>query len=107
MSDQRVREIAARVKEARQAMNLSQDELGRRMGLSKVGYGDYERGRRLFDTEQLFLLSRIFNRSVEWFLGLETQLTEDEDEVLHLYRKARAAGRAAMTLTFLRTLAGE
>lgn len=63
-------EIANRMREARKAKNLSQEELGRRLGLTKVAYGDYERVKRLLDTEQLFQLERFLNCSVAWLLGL-------------------------------------
>jgi transcriptional regulator with XRE-family HTH domain len=93
--------IARRIKEARQAKGLSQEALGERMGLTKVGYGEYERGRRLFDTEQLFQLARVLNRPVEWFLGLDTDLTEDEQQMLVMYRHARTAGVGDMVLGIL------
>jgi transcriptional regulator with XRE-family HTH domain len=50
-SDHSPRGIAQRVKQARQEAGLSQESLGKKLGLSKVGYGEYERVSRLFDTE--------------------------------------------------------
>jgi transcriptional regulator with XRE-family HTH domain len=85
-SNQATQSIARRVKEARLAAGLSQEELGKKVGLTKVGYGEYERGRRLFDTEQLFHLSRILGRPVEYFLGLDTGLSEEEGQLLASYR---------------------
>jgi transcriptional regulator with XRE-family HTH domain len=80
------RAIAQRMKTAREEAGFSQEELGRKIGLTKVAYGDYERVKRLFDTDQLFQLSRILGRPVEYFLGLETNLTDDEGQLLALYR---------------------
>jgi len=78
--------IIRRVKQARGIAGLSQNELGNHLGLSKAGYGHYERGRQPFSIEQLFKLSRILGRSVEHFLGLDNGLTEDEDALLATYR---------------------
>lgn len=92
MNSDRTKAIAQRVKDARQAAGLSQEALGERIGLTKVGYGDYERGHRLFDTEQLFQLARILGRPVEYFLGLDTGLTGREERVLMLFRLAEERG---------------
>ena len=99
-------QIAARVREARKAAHLSQEELGSKMGLTKVGYGEYERGRRLFDTDQLFRLERVLGVSVAWLLGLPTELTPEEDRVITLYRQASIAGRR-MVMSFLTSLTEE
>lgn len=97
----RTHEIAQRVKAARNAAELSQEELGRKIGLTKVGYGEYEREHRLFDTEQLAQLSRVLGRPIAYFLGLDTGLTEDEDRVLALYREARDAGMGPVAIAVL------
>ena len=56
------------------------------MSLSKYGYGHYEREKQPFTVDQLFTLSRVLGRSVEWFLGLETELTDKEDRLLATFR---------------------
>ncbi len=38
------REVAARIRQARKEANLSQEDLGAKIGMSKVGFGHYERG---------------------------------------------------------------
>ena len=91
-SNQSTQAIARRVKEARNALGLSQEDLGEKVGLSKVGYGEYERGNRLFDTEQLFRLARVLGRPVEYFLGLDMGLTGREERVLTLFRLAEERG---------------
>ena len=78
--------ITNRVRRARREAGLNQTQLAARIGLSKAGYSHYERGRQPFTVDQLFLLSRILGRSVEWFLGLDTKLTDDEDRLLTTYR---------------------
>ncbi len=84
--------IGLRVQAARKETGLSQEDLGRRLGLSKGGYGQYERGLHPFTADQLFQLASILDRSVQYFLGLDNGLTPDEDRMLSLYRRARAMG---------------
>jgi transcriptional regulator with XRE-family HTH domain len=99
-------EIARRVKLARQAAGLSQEELGQRLGLTKVGYGEYERAHRVLDTEQLAKLGRVLGQPITYFLGLDTGLTEDEGRVLALYREARAAGVGSIAMAVLEGVVG-
>jgi len=80
--------ITRRVTEARQKAQLTHKEVGEALSLSETGYGHYERFRQPFTIEQLFQLSRILGRSVEWFLGLDNDLTPEEDHLLALYRNA-------------------
>jgi len=81
-------EIARRVRGVRESLNPrpTQEEMGQALGLSQVGYSHYEACRVPFTIEQLFILSRILGRSVEYFLGLDNGLTEEEDELLTRYK---------------------
>lgn len=86
------RAIAERVRSARKAAGLSQEELASKLGLTDGGYGHYERGRQPFTLELLASLSRILGRPLEYFLGLDTGLTDREERVLTLFRLAESAG---------------
>jgi transcriptional regulator with XRE-family HTH domain len=79
--------IRDRVIAARRAAGLSQEALGDALGLSKPGYGHYERGAVAFGVRHLFQLADVLHRSVAWFLGLETGLTEEEDHLLSIFRE--------------------
>lgn len=98
--------ITRRVRQARIDRGLTLKMVGEQLGLSEVGYGHYERGARPFGVEHLFRLSRVLGRSVEHFLGLDTGLTEEEDELLTLYQQSTEAGRHAI-LSVARTMAQE
>lgn len=90
--------IARRVRDQRKTLGLSQEDMGRKLGLTKVAYGDYERVKRLFDTEQLFALSRILGKPVSWLLGITTrpgELTEDEQQLLSMYRRIKTTSELA------------
>ena len=69
------REIASRVRAARESLEpkLTQEELGAKIGLSKVGYGHYERGTQPFSVWHLYQLARVLGRPLEYFLGLTTE----------------------------------
>jgi len=78
--------IAQRIKAARKAAHLTQQDVADRLGMSDVGFGDIERGKSQPNIEYLFQLSSILGRSVEHLLGLDNGLSADEDELLARYR---------------------
>lgn len=84
--------IAQRVREARIAAGLSQSDMGDKLGLSEAGYGHYERGRQPFQIQQLFDVARVVGRSVSSLLGLEQELTERQERLLAIFRRAEHAG---------------
>jgi transcriptional regulator with XRE-family HTH domain len=96
--------IANRVKQAREETGLSQKDMSKRLGLTEAGYGHYERDRQTFTVDMLFQISRILGRPVEYFLGLETELSADEGRVLALYRQAQAAGQGPTAIGVLEAL---
>ena len=83
------REIASRARAARESLEpkLTQEELGAKIGLSKVGYGHYERGTQPFSVWHLYQLARVLGRPLEYFLGLTTELRLDEQTLLGAYRR--------------------
>lgn len=100
---ERERAIAKRVRRARETAEpkLTQEDIGKALGLTQVGYSHYEAFRVPFTVEQVFKLSRVLGRSVEHFLGLENGLTAEEDELLTRYR-ALPANLARWVLDSLR-----
>ncbi|MCU0646232.1 MAG: helix-turn-helix transcriptional regulator [bacterium] len=102
--------IARRVKEAREARNLSQGEVGDKIGLSEAGFGHYERARQTFTVQQLFELERVLGRSVAWFLGIPTrpdELTHDEQYALSIYRRAKELHRESIAVAVLEGVIAE
>lgn len=100
-----MRDIAKRLKLARRDAGLTQEEVGGRIGLTKVGYGHYERGLVPIGVAQLFQLSDILGVSVAYLLGLDSDLTKDEDELLTLYRQIETPQLKALARDMLRGLA--
>ena len=99
--------LIERVRDARKEAGLSQEDIARQLGLTDGGYGHYERGRQSFTLEMLFQLGRILGRPVEYFLGLDTGLTDDEGRLLALYRAAPAGEPRAMVLRLVQSLVQE
>ena len=60
--------IGARIKELRNLVKISHEELAYKIKVSRGNVGDCERGRAKPGAEALLLLSRFFNVSVDWIL---------------------------------------
>ena len=100
---QLTRDIARRVRATREGVEprLTQEDVGARLGLSKVGYGHYERGSQPFSVWHLFELATILGRPVEYFLGLSTDLRPDEQVLLGGYRRLDDSPHQARVLVTL------
>lgn len=97
-------QITERVIAARKDAGLERKNLAEALVIDVNSYGHYERGRYAFTVDQLFTLSRVLGRSVEWFLGLETELTDREDHLLTIYR-GLTPGAAGLLLDMAETFA--
>ena len=64
------REIGLRLKAARSKTTLTQDDVGKMLGLGRSGYTNIETGRVLINLEHLLKLPPILGESVTYFLGL-------------------------------------
>jgi len=70
-------EIGERLTRARKEKDMSQDEVARMLGLSKVGYGAFERGKNLIGLNYLVMLTHIFGKPITALLP-EYVTTEEE-----------------------------
>jgi transcriptional regulator with XRE-family HTH domain len=94
----RERAIIHRVRAARHEMQLSQEQVAQCLGITKAGYGHYEREAQPFAVEQLFALSDLLGRPMAHFLGLEGELTEEEGELLQAWRSIKDDRMRALLL---------
>jgi transcriptional regulator with XRE-family HTH domain len=85
----RERGIIHRVRAARHDAQLSQEQVAQRLGITKAGYGHYEREAQPLAVEQLFILSDLLGRPMTYLLGLEGDLTEEEGELVQAWRSIR------------------
>ena len=82
------------LKAARKAKNMTQVEVAKRIGLAQISYSSWEKGTTKIDHTSLIKLSELFEVSVDYLLGKETEnkkepasenrdgLTEMEIEIL-------------------------
>jgi transcriptional regulator with XRE-family HTH domain len=61
--------VGGRLRLAREAAGLTQGELGRRIGLGQVGWGDIERGRILVGLDHLLEACRVLGRPINFFVS--------------------------------------
>ena len=59
-----------RIRDLREDADLSQTELAAKLGMSQTGYSKYETGENDIPTAILIKLSKIYNVSVDYMLGI-------------------------------------
>lgn len=91
-------DVRKRIIQARKDAKLERGDLAKALSMEYQSYSHYERGRFAFTVEMLFHLSRILDRSVQYFLGIDCGLAPDEDSLLVAYREARSKGFGSMAL---------
>jgi len=66
--------ISNRIKELRERLDLSQEDLAKRMGINRVAVSQIENGQRKICIEELIKLSRIFNLTPNVLLDLDKDI---------------------------------
>ena len=79
--------LAARLKEAREYVGLSQEEVAQILQVPRSAISLIEKGERKVDALELKRLARIYQRNVEYFTGAYGEL-ELPKEITHLARTA-------------------
>ena len=91
--------VTERVARARQMRELNKRELADRLGLAESSYSPYENYKIPFTVAMLERLARILNMPIEWFLGVSCNLETDEQQLLSMYRRLKAAGLGTVVLS--------
>ena len=93
-----------RLRAAREAAGLTQAELGDSLGISGNAITKIEAGRSTLTLPHLVELPKILHQPITYFLGLENPagLTDDEAELLELYRAVEEPRFRRYVLTFIR-----
>lgn len=100
--------ISTRLKSLREDADLSQKELAKSLGVSPSTIGMYESKKRTPDSEMLARICDFFNITVDYLLGrsniknpqcstykkTEQHLTDDEKNILNLYKKLNDKDKA-------------
>ena len=72
--------IGKRIKELRKDNNLTQQELGKLLNVTKVSVCCYENGTRTPSLDTLIDLSNIFHSSLDYFVGNDTFVISEDNE---------------------------
>ena len=76
--------LGYRLKQLRKDNNMSQAELGKRLGVTKVSVSGYENGTRIPSMEVLETILNVFNISADYMLGREVNVVAEDDDNLSL-----------------------
>lgn len=83
---------AQRLKEAREAAGLTQADVADQLRLSRDAISKIENGRSVITLKHLEALPQILYKPISYFLGLDSNLSFDEEELLTLYRSLPSTG---------------
>lgn len=72
-------QFAMRLKELRKERHLTQDQLAKKMGVSRSTIGMYEQGQREPEIDFITACAEFFNASTDFLLGNESGYYEDEE----------------------------
>lgn len=87
-TDEERAEMARRLKEAREYLELPQDEVARELGIPRTAISLMESGQRKVEALELQKLARLYQRPAGYFTGEETAEAELPPQVAHLARAA-------------------
>lgn len=77
-TDARRIEMGVRLREAREYLNFSQEEVAIALGISRPAVTNIESGSRKVEAIELDKLARLYGRSVTYFLSGEEEVLVDE-----------------------------
>src|SRR4051812_5168948 len=69
MSDEARKQLAERLRDAREYLGLSQEEVARHVGLPRPAVSQIENGNRKVDAIELAKLAKLYERPVSFFTG--------------------------------------
>jgi transcriptional regulator with XRE-family HTH domain len=71
-------QVAGRLREAREYLGLSQDEVAAALELSRPAITNIESGTRKVDALELEQLAQLYGRTVDYFLGKEEKVPDSK-----------------------------
>src|SRR5690242_4645212 len=83
--------IAARLKESREYVGLSQEEVAKILKIPRTAVSLIESGERKIDAVELKKLAELYHQSVDYLTG--AQKTEESQGVQHLARLSKTASK--------------
>ena len=73
--------IGSRISDLRKKMNLTQDGLANKIGISRAALSHYEKDRRDPDYETLVMLADFFEVSTDYLLGHDKKTDKTDEEI--------------------------
>ncbi len=103
MADSTRKEIASRLRLARETAGLTQGQVAKKMDIHRPTLSEIEAGRRRVLAEELSKLANIYGVSLEWITsGLDPNTGSDDDRIMlaarHLSRMKDSDLERLMTL---------
>lgn len=86
MPDREQHVVAARIREAREALGLTQEEVSGALQIPRTSVHAMETGKRGVSALELRRLARLYRRRVEWLLGEETEPVATESALFRATR---------------------
>ena len=72
--------MGQRIAERRKLLNLSQEALGEKMGVSRQAISKWEADAAVPEIDKLIAMSKLFSVSIGWLLGTETESDAEEEK---------------------------
>lgn len=95
MSEDDVAQIAARVREAREFVGLSQGQVAEALGIPRASVSELETGKRKITAVELKRFGELFRRPPSYFLGeSEHELLAENETMKALFRTSRDLNEA-------------
>lgn len=76
--------LGYRLRELRKENNMSQDELGKLLGVTKVSISGYENGNRIPSLDVLNQILDVFGVSADYLMGRELNVVCEDDENIRI-----------------------
>lgn len=101
--------IRERIREAREELHMTQEELAQKIYKSRVQISDLERGRTQVSASELVVISLALHKPIMYFYPFKTptekELREEEQELIHHFRGIRNGAMEKYAIKTVRELA--
>jgi len=95
------KKIGLRLKEMREYLGLSQDEVARALKMPRPAVSLIESGERKVDALELKKFADLYQRPIDYFVSEKAEPTGSSQEPAHLQRAPREVAKLARTATKL------
>lgn len=79
--------VGSKLREARNSLNLTQEEVASQLGIGRPRYSDIENGKKAFSVDELYKFSKLFNRHASYFLS---SVDSEAEPFLVLFRAVQS-----------------